>query len=635
MRNEIAKLVLGRNVKKQASQAIDIAASAFVLAFLLFYFGRFIQANGWDLVQHFMLVDELMKHSGVSAGAADRIGPMAFYPPAAHWLAAMIGSINGSGLVGITLVSIAATYGCYLIITALAGSASWFAQILFVGLFFLLAKTRALMGWEVVGNFFYPQLVADLAYLTALFLISKGSRAGTAVLVTLGFGLCTMWIQPLIAVHILAVGCVLVAVQALDASWNGRQGGILFPLLQLGCMVSGAAVIVLFHPALQAMRTISANDGTLEFGFQNLIAMAAILAFAGILNVWQYLNRRAAFVDAVLGSAIIAAVGLAALQFAMLRLFGEGSLYAVKKHFFIIVTVGAINLVRLAAHIPYLEKRIVRGVPLVIPVAAGIMTFVILNNFNTPAKPFLDALDYANRVRQQLGSDFVPGSTVYDSNTRPLIESVMVSVTAFEHPFDKTAKAWLLGAPIKKSARFVMTARTPELEAQCPDRAAEDGAYMVVQTACLKRYRLGQTIRFGAGGNGWAYAQDGWSVPSAAGVWTRGELGASLTLEITEPIRSGNYRLSVDGLAYLGPRHPVQMVDVEVNGTLVAEWRFDLEQPAGWRTAAIPHDLLAGGSASIVFRSPGSTSPAAVGDSSDTRILGIGIKAMILTADRL
>lgn len=124
-------------------------------------------------------------------------------------------------------------------------------------------------------------------------------------------------------------------------------------------------------------------------------------------------------------------------------------------------------------------------------------------------------------------------------------------------------------------------------------------------------------------------------MPSAAGVWTRGELGASLTLEITEPIRSGNYRLSVDGLAYLGPRHPVQMVDVEVNGTLVAEWRFDLEQPAGWRTAAIPHDLLAGGSASIVFRSPGSTSPAAVGDSSDTRILGIGIKAMILTADRL
>jgi hypothetical protein len=573
-----------------------------------------------------------MKHQGVSTGAADRIGPMAFYPPGAHWLAALVGWINGSGLVAITLVSIAATYGCYLIIAALVGSVSPFAPILFVGLFFLLAKTRALIGWEVVGNFFYPQLVADLAYLTALFLISKSSRAAAAIAVTLGFGLCTMWLQPLIAVHILAAGCVLMAVQLLDALWHRRQG-ILRRLVQLGCVIAGSAAIALFHPALQAMRMISANDGTLEFGFQNLIAMAVMPALAGIFNVWRYLNRRAAFVDAVLGSAVIAAVGLAALQFAMFKLLGEGSLYAVKKHFFIIVTVGAINLVRLVADIPYLKKRAVRGAPLVIPVAAGMMTLVILGHFIAPAKPFQNALDHANRVRQQLGSDFVPGSTVYENGTRPLIESVMVSVTAFEHPFDNTAKAWLLGAPIRKGARLVMTARTPELEARCPDRVAEDAAYLVVRTACLRRYRLGQTISFGAGGNGWAYAQDGWNVPSPTGVWTRGEMGASLSLEITEPGRSGNYRLSVDGLAFLGPRHPVQMVDVEVNGTLVAQWKFDLEQPAGWRTAAIPPGLLAGGSASIVFRSPGSISPAEMGDSSDTRILGIGIKAIILTAD--
>ncbi|MDO8971146.1 MAG: hypothetical protein Q7U74_10690, partial [Saprospiraceae bacterium] len=578
-------------MRGKSAKRSDIITSLLILLFLLLYFGHFIQATGWDLVQHFMLVDELMKHGSVRPGALDRIGIMALYPPAAHWMAATIGWIGGSGLVGITITTIIATYGCYLVITAFLGSKSSFATILFTGLFFLISGTNALIGGEVIGNFLYPQLVADLAYLCALLLISKSPSDGTKALIALGLGLGTMWIQPLIAIHILAFGCVLMTVQALDGL-RSRQSRIPLQLFILGFMVFGSAAIVTLHPALTIMRLVSGSDGTLEFGLRHIYPLSGLLVFVGIFNVWRYLKERTDFVDAVIGCALIAAVGLAFLQFSVWKFLGEGSAYAVKKHFFIIVTLGAIGVVRAIAGASFVKERTTFDVPFINPVAAGIMSFAILSHFNAPVRPFIDALNYANHAARYQLADFVPGNTVYDNHTRPLIENVMVSVTAFEHPFDKTASSWQTGAPIKDGAQFVMVARTPELEAQCRDRAAEGSAFMVIRPACLKRYQLGQTLTFSSGGNGWAYTGDGWSVPSAAGTWTLGDIGAKLTLELADPGRSANYRLAVDGLAYLGKEHPIQVVEVEVNGTKVAEWRFDLEHPAGRKTADIPGSLL-------------------------------------------
>jgi hypothetical protein len=108
----------------------------------MFWFGRYIHTGSFDLVQHYLLVDEIIKHGGIRTEACQRMGAIAIYPPAAHWMAAIISWIGGSGLVGIILVTIASLYFCYLI------GANAPANILIFALAFLLLRfTRSQIGW--------------------------------------------------------------------------------------------------------------------------------------------------------------------------------------------------------------------------------------------------------------------------------------------------------------------------------------------------------------------------------------------------------------------------------------------------------------------------------------------------------
>jgi len=71
----------------------------------------------------------------------------------------------------------------------------------------------------------------------------------------------------------------------------------------------------------------------------------------------------AAYVDAVLGSTLIAAACLAILQFALLKLHGDCSAYAVKKHMFIVVTLGIVNAVRvITGYFPESKGKLPSGI---------------------------------------------------------------------------------------------------------------------------------------------------------------------------------------------------------------------------------------------------------------------------------
>jgi hypothetical protein len=74
----------------------------------------------------------------------------------------------------------------------------------------------------------------------------------------------------------------------------------------------------------------------------------------------------------------------------------------------------------------------------------------------------------------------------------------------------------------------------------------------------------------------------------------------------------------------------VPLTDILVNGTKVATWSFNLKTPVGERSANIPQQLVQNGSLHIVFEAPGAVSPAQIGDSADARVLGIGVRTMVL-----
>lgn len=605
-----------------------------VLLYLLFRFAFFIQANSYDLVQHFLLIDELMKHAEVRPGTQARIGAMAIYPPVAHWLATLVGWIGGSGLVGISIVAICSVFFSYLLIFRIVGADSAVSTLLLFGALLLLQNTKSLVGWEVVTNFFYPQLVADVAYLALLFWVSRRRSSALTAFAVAVVGTVTMWIQPLVAVHVLTAGCFLLTYQA-ARSWKADRARLLSDVSTLLILALASLALVAFHPSFRLMRQIAANNGYLEFGYSHVLRVAIACAAVGVLNLWRHWRGRGTWVDVVLSTALLGGVFLALIQFALLAIHGDGSEYAVKKHMFIVLTLATMNAIRLVS--AYLPGVFVNSRPfvasLMAPLAAGTMSFFALSSFNVPAAPIVTAMSYANHVASLSARGLLPGGIVSADNSLIRLANVMISLTAFQHPFDSEAIAWQRGSSMGADAKLVMVDRAQVDGKNCNERIADGTKNVVVEPACLLQYKLGDILGFAAGGSGASYiSSDGWGGAEPWGTWTVGKSAISLILPKEN---KGSYQMIVDGMAWLPAEHPAQDVVVEVNGTRVATWKFTQAEPSGKRTATFPSELLRDGLARITFQAPGAVSPAQLGLSADSRVLGIGIKTIWLQSTDL
>ena len=410
---------------------------------------------------------------------------MELYPAAAHWAAAVIGWITGSGLVGINIVTIASAYLCYLFIAYLVGASTPANVLLFALAFLALRFTRSQIGWEIVAKFFYPQLVADAVYFAVLLWISNNRKDWKQAVTFMLAGAISMWIQSLVAIHILAAGCVLMTFHLVE-SWKKKSPFPARGLVLLLIVLAASIAIILTNPAFGVMRNIASNDGDLTLGYNHLMLVAVLCAAIGAFNLWKRLTGSAPYVDAVLGSAVLAAACLAILQFALLKLHGDGSPYAVKKHMFIVVTLGIINAVRaITGYFPVAKKKMPAGIAA--PLLAGFASFFILKGFNTPVAPIVTAMAYANHAALYQLPDFVPGSMVADDSSLPLMGNVMISLTAFQHPFDARAISWQRDADMKDGTQYAMVRRTPEIDRRCSERFAESQSYVIVEPSCLKR----------------------------------------------------------------------------------------------------------------------------------------------------
>lgn len=611
---------------KSDSTAWHCLLGALIAAVLVAWFSRYIQTTSFDLVQHFLLVDELDKYHGVREGTLQRIGSMAIYPPISHWLAVVAGWVFGSGLIGITVVTVLAAFLVYVLIICLAGASSLKRVLLFACAFLIGTFSKSQIGWEVVDNFFYPQLVADVVYFGALLWASRniGERKETALFLLGGW--LTMWIQPLVAIHVFAAGCALLSFRLLTNLARDKTP-IKSTFVCLVILSVGAAIIVLTNPAFKVMRDISANNGSLTFGYNSIYTVSFICAAFGAWNLKRYWSGKAVYVDAVLGTAVVAAFGLVLLQYALLKLHGDGSPYAVKKHLFIVSTLGALNAVRVfASYVPFGEKTVRGG--LVAPILAGLASLFILKGLVVPVAPFIEALSYGNQVIRDKSNGFAPGNTVSVEPSIPMMANVMVSLTAFQHPFNARAIGWQEGASIIDGADRVMLRQSERVSRLCGLPSTSNGSYVVIKSGCLTGYSPGEMLTFSPGVLGWQYAVSGWYAAEPWGAWTQGNVGGVLKL----PVPAGKYRLSVEGRVYVTERHPAQSIVVEVNGKDIATWDFNLTSPIGTKSVDIPEAMTKDGLLQIALKAPGAVSPAQMGQSADARVLGMGVQSMTLDA---
>jgi hypothetical protein len=464
-------------IKMTGNRFLHVLASLVVVAFLLIYYGRYIELSG-DFVMHFMLVDELMKH-GMRRPDVHDIGMMNIYPDGAHWMAAVLGWIGGSGLVAIVLITVASVFVCYLLLIELVGKDSPVRVALATLAFMLLAGTHSLIGWEVNVNYFYPQLVDNIALLGTLLLLVRVHGEWKQAGMAFAIGALAMFIHPLVALQILACGLVFLA-------WHGITVGHAFRRIPLQitaatvALLVGSLAILKFHPAFQAMRQAAENDGYLVFSYSNVLLVALMCAFIGIVSLYRPAHRQ----DTVIACACIATASLALMQYAALRYGHIGSNYAVKKHMFVVVTLAAISAIRLISRW--------RGIGwnmgwIFAPVLAGLASIHILEPFNTPVAPVLRAISYANYVAQFDLAGFRPGNTVSDDRTQSPMINFMISTTAFQQPFGVKQTTWIYGADPTIGATYAMVRRTPEVDATCHNRYAEVSDYVMVDPSCLRR----------------------------------------------------------------------------------------------------------------------------------------------------
>lgn len=606
---------------------IDVWLGAVVLMGLLLRFAPYFPNGSPDYILHFTLIDEIMQAGRIAPDAIERISVMALYPPISHWIAALGGWMFGSGLVGISLVTVAAAFFSWLLAARIVADTP-VKLALFLGAFLLLKETSSLVGWEVVNNFFYPQLVGDALYFLVLWYLLATDRIFERSVVFIAAGIVAMWLQPLNAVQIVGAGCTLLAVEAAKLWRLHRVLPLRYALAALvAVVVAGIAIVA--HPEFALMREIATNNGALEFRYHSILLVAAGCAALCALNAVRYVFFNGERADAIVSSAGLAACALTLAQFLAWKYHGDGSPYAIKKHMFIVMTVGMMNAVRLvAAFVDRFPRSGQRVTAYATPFVAAYVSTFVLQGFTQPLAPTVRALAYARQIAAFQFPKINEQNTVLWDEKLPLLSNALVSRIAFRHQLNYQ---WWAGMKITEGVQYSVVRRTAASEMNCPHPYAMTDEYVVVDTPCLSLYRLGETLDFSSAGNGRQYEARGWSFAEPWGTWALARPAAFINLTLPANT-NGPLELAADTMAYISKSHDRQTVIVEVNGRDVATWQFDQASATGIRTAIIPSELVIGRKLNIVLKAPTAVTPRQDGGPPDDRLLGIGLKTLIVRA---
>jgi hypothetical protein len=138
----------------------------------------------------------------------------------------------------------------------------------------------------------------------------------------------------------------------------------------------------------------------------------------------------------------------------------------------------------------------------------------------------------------------------------------------------------------------------------------------------IDSYSLPAKINFSNNGNVAVIQRDGWSDPESEFTWTNGK-NAELLLPITIE-KTKNLKLIVSAFPFIyGDGLKQQLVTVRSDGAELGRWAIDRD---GEYAVDIPPEHIKDGILSIEFEIPNAASPASLGLSEDTRLLGMAVR---------
>lgn len=597
---------------------LNILVGTVVLAIVLAIFGPAITSMSADVALHHLLVDVIMRHGQVRPEGVD-IGVMNFYPPLSHWAAAFLGWIGGSGIAAMWILAIVAIGVGYYAIGRIVVMSGVIATICFVLLFGIFTGSMAQFGWEVVNNFFYPQIVATAVYLCILAWLANQMPGRLLPPMLAGLLSAVLYlIQPLAGIHLTATVALFLCVEAVSI-WRQERRVPDVPVLLavlVGCV--GLAMLFLNSSSGQIIEN-SAHEGSLSFGFParwmiGVVGIcAAISASTLVLGLMSTTSVRA-HVDRLMGSAGCAAVALIILQYISFTFLQYGSFYAVKKHIFLVVTFAVINLARLASRsfkseypVPYVFQ------PLIAIGVSGMATAWVLSSANSwEIRPIIEVENYANTV-VAVSPEFRPGNTASIIGGVPTM-NWMTAMTALRMPYSQAVRDF---PEVQKEAEFLII-RVEGDEFSCA--IARNYQFAVVPRDCYYDIANGEEIEFGAGGVGVPLLGVNWHAPEGWGVWSKGS--STITLDLSGKPAT----LKAQAMIFAPPTRPNLDFEVRVNGTALTVWRFSAQEPEAEKTVSIP---ASEGPVTIEFVPLAPLiSPSEAGLGEDDRKLGLGLRGL-------
>lgn len=634
------------------------AALLFVTVALLLCVGiDAIWATSSDFAHHYALVARISQLWVLPAGVDPSLGEMNIYPRNSHILAAVLGHLVHSPLLGMHLLTLLSMIGAWAGLGALVLSLprrSALACTLLLAFLLLLNRPLRLdiYGIEDIGNFFFAQLVAQTLMLGVLVAALVMERRGVARLWRNVFVLGSIYL--LAGTHLLPtvqLVCVLLALVALDFILLGKRSRRDWVLSALASLVTMALAVLLMikHPAYAAMKTISANDGSLTLhwlGSMPRIAIycVVIAALSGWLTLsWLRLAQRGEGKEWLafkyIGLFGLAASGLCLLQIVLLHV-GQGSEYAVKKHGFTLNSVFLVELALLPALLsarlrqtrltPHALWDVLHGaLALPLLMAAAFLT-ITWHRGSLDASDAV-ALEHKLELRRDLVLQQTPGKYVYvvEVPGMPSWMSYLLTIGVFGTPRTMNSLDVLSDRPLTETQMIgtIITGANSNLgrmkECLQPGSNRElaliDGACATKQAA-LGRALVGMTDLDGQPN----CTLEGFGAGEAGGRWT---VMPEATLHCPVPVMDNGAptTLTINANAFLqGDMH--QRLRVKLDGGAEQEFTFVGQQPPPAVQVKLPAN--ANGQLTIQLTMPDSVTPKSLGLSGDDRQLGIIIKSL-------
>lgn len=646
--------------KTRALQLIILAA---VGAILIYHFHDHIWTGSVDIAHHYSLVTRLTEFGHRSASVDPSLGEMQIYPALSHYIAMWVGRAFGSPLVGMQVVGLISAITVWAAIvwmfSSLPRSASRFAS----GLLILLLVINGMFvhlevfDSELVGNYFYSQLVAQAMAFVALAVALSIRRRGVSRFVNYVFLILAMLLVEsahlLPAVELLGFLGLLVCVDLFSAANRARVGQVVW---SFGLVLIGAIAVVV-HPTFRAMRVISENNGTLPLNLipniQSLLLLAAVVAILSLVLVFRWLlmksdeERQANLAILFLGVFGLGVTALCILQTLALQL-GQGSEYACRKYAFALSSMLLVNLALLPIAlnldlIKWLSNRVGErtGRAIDICLIALIVLTASLTNFPQSKAFSLAQLVHIERELNLLNNtsvDHRAGVSNYAvrlPNSTPLLD-YMFSIGIFKTPRTDNAYDILRNRILSQPDRIgeIITAvGTKPYDVVACRRSSTNPAVSVIDGACFVK-----SVPRRNECSGWFHmtpdamidyaSMKGFSNPESDGTWTDDEV-ATFTCKMPTSADQRPKSVRIVAQAFVQPQH-AQTVEITLNGTgqkLVhfvnagAQQVIDLPVPAD-------SDQL-----KITFHMPDAVSPQALGMSTDARKLGLYLKWIQFSTD--